>query len=230
MKLSSVALGSFLVSAITAAPALHTVYVTAYTTVLVNREGETIRPTAQVTELPKPETTSSSEAPVPTTSSTEVEEPKPTSTKEPETTTSSTKEPEPTTSSTTSEKPEPTTSSSAPAPSSSSAASPTGSIQSGEGTYYDTGMGACGIVSHDSDYIIAVSHEMFDEHMIDGNPNHNPLCGKKIRAFYEGNSVEVAIVDRCTGCKYNDLDFSPAAFKQIADQGLGRIDITWEWI
>ena len=32
------------------------------------------------------------------------------------------------------------------------------------------------------------------------------------------------------GCAYNDLDFSPAAFDKLADESLGRIDITWEWL
>lgn len=53
---------------------------------------------------------------------------------------------------------------------------------------------------------------------------------QKIRAYYEGNSVDVTVVDRCEGCAYNDLDFSPSAFTQLADKSLGRIDITWEWL
>ncbi|KAF8000259.1 hypothetical protein HF325_005188 [Metschnikowia pulcherrima] len=60
--------------------------------------------------------------------------------------------------------------------------------------------------------------------------NENTLCGKKIRAYYQGKSVEVTAVDRCEGCKPYDIDFSPAAFSQLADQLVGRIKITWEWI
>ncbi|KAF7582851.1 Rare lipoprotein A (RlpA)-like double-psi beta-barrel family protein [Clavispora lusitaniae] len=116
--------------------------------------------------------------------------------------------------------------SSAPAQSSSQASS--GSF-SGDGTYYDTGMGACGTTSTDSDFIVAVSKDLFDQYTPNGNPNHNSLCGKKIEAFYEGKSVEVTVVDRCEGCAYGSLDFSPAAFRQLADQGLGRIKITWNW-
>lgn len=106
---------------------------------------------------------------------------------------------------------------------------PSGSDFSGEGTYYDTGLGACGITNSDTDYIVAISHELFDQYTPNGNPNKNSLCGKKIKASYEGKSVEVTVVDRCEGCAYNDLDFSPSAFTLIADKGLGRIDITWEW-
>lgn len=112
---------------------------------------------------------------------------------------------------------------------SSSAASPTGSVFSGQGTYYSTGLGACGITNVDTDYIVAISHELYDQYTPDGNPNKNTLCGKKIQASYEGKSVEVTVVDRCEGCQYYDLDFSPSAFQSIADESLGRIDITWQW-
>lgn len=101
---------------------------------------------------------------------------------------------------------------------------------SGDGTYYDPGMGACGETNSDSDYIVAISKDLFDQYTPDGNSNHNTLCGKKIKAYYEGNSVEVTVVDRCEGCSYGSLDFSPTAFSQLADEGLGRIKITWNWV
>lgn len=41
--------------------------------------------------------------------------------------------------------------------------------------------------------------------------------------------VTVTVVDRCTGCAFYDLDFSRGAFDQLADESLGRIQITWEW-
>jgi hypothetical protein len=34
--------------------------------------------------------------------------------------------------------------------------------QSGDGTYYSTGLGSCGLTNQDSDYIAAVSHLLFD--------------------------------------------------------------------
>jgi hypothetical protein len=104
--------------------------------------------------------------------------------------------------------------------------------QTGQGTFYATGLGACGIVNKDTDYIAAVSHLLFD--IFPGynhaNPNSNPLCGKKVTASYQGNSVTVILTDRCTGCKITDLDFSPSAFNQLADQSVGRISgMTWVW-
>lgn len=120
----------------------------------------------------------------------------------------------------------PTTTSSESATTSSQAS---GSVFSGEGTYYDPEMGACGKVNSASDMIVAISHELYDEKTPNGNPNKNTLCGKKIRAFYEGKSVEVAVVDRCVGCARDDLDLSPSAFEKIANKDLGRIKLTWEW-
>jgi len=104
--------------------------------------------------------------------------------------------------------------------------------QTGDGTFYATGLGACGITNKDTDHIAAVSHLLFDTYpgYKGGNPNNNPICGRKVIATYKGNSVEVEITDRCTGCAITDLDFSPAAFDLLADEALGRIHpVTWVW-
>lgn len=38
-------------------------------------------------------------------------------------------------------------------------------------------------------------------------------------------------VDRCVGCDSWDLDFSPAAFEQLASFDLGRIyGVQWQWV
>ncbi|KAH6917310.1 riboflavin aldehyde-forming enzyme [Coprinopsis sp. MPI-PUGE-AT-0042] len=104
--------------------------------------------------------------------------------------------------------------------------------QTGEGTYYDTGLGACGETNNDGDYIAAVSHELFDNFPGYGrvNPNLNPMCGRSVTVSYQGRSITVRLVDRCTACKLTDLDFSPAAFKDLAPNGDGRIHgMTWTW-
>lgn len=202
------------------APGVHTVFVTAYTTVIVDQSGVTHTPTLATTETADAGAgANTDEAALSTTSISDVAPP----------TTLTSQNILPSDSNTIAESP----SSSSPLQSQSLAVSssePSGSVQSGEGTYYSTGMGACGVTSQDSDYIIAISHELYDEHDVDNNPNHNPLCGRKIRAHYQGKSVDVKVVDRCEGCAYNDLDFSPSAFTQLADKSLGRIDITWEWL
>ncbi|KAJ4477705.1 RlpA-like double-psi beta-barrel-protein domain-containing protein-containing protein [Lentinula edodes] len=107
---------------------------------------------------------------------------------------------------------------------------------SGDGTYYDAGLGACGITNTDTDYIAAIGEDFFDQYAIhmgvtSGNPNENPICNKKVIATYQGKSVTVAITDRCGGCTNPySLDFTPTAFSQLADQSVGRITgMTWVW-
>jgi hypothetical protein len=104
--------------------------------------------------------------------------------------------------------------------------------QTGQGTFYGTGLGACGITNNDGQYIAAVSHLLFDAFPgYNGvNPNKNPICGRQVTATYQGKSVTVTLTDRCAACKLTDLDFSPAAFNAIADPSVGRISgMTWTW-
>ncbi|KAI0266434.1 barwin-like endoglucanase [Gloeopeniophorella convolvens] len=106
----------------------------------------------------------------------------------------------------------------------------TSGVNQGQGTFFAPGLGACGQTSQDSDLIVAVSTELFNGFPGAGvNPNDNPICGKSITAHFQDKSVTVQVVDRCVGCATNDLDFSPAAFSQLADESLGRINISWEF-
>jgi hypothetical protein len=73
------------------------------------------------------------------------------------------------------------------------------------------GLGACGVTSTDDDDIVSISHFTFDAASNSGNPNQNPLCGRKIRAQKEKDgktvSVDVTVVDRCAYCssKYEHI-------------------------
>ncbi|KAK1245572.1 hypothetical protein MKX08_005201 [Trichoderma sp. CBMAI-0020] len=97
------------------------------------------------------------------------------------------------------------------------AAAFTGSV-----TYYEVGLGACGQTNGDGELVVAVSHSLYDR--------EHP-CGRNIRVHYEGRSVDVRVVDRCTGCAEDDLDLSPTAFQQvIGPLTIGRATATWEWI
>lgn len=173
----------------------------------------------------------------------------------PTTSPSSQPSPEPTTSSTSQPSPEPTTSStsqssSEPTPAPESTSEPTSSSQSqstttqssspstsstpsegefsGDGTFYNTGLGACGIESNDSQFVVAVGYELYDS-VNTANPNNNPLCGRKITVFRGLKSVQVTVVDKCPGCSYYSLDLSPAAFDVLGNPDEGRIPITWIW-
>lgn len=73
----------------------------------------------------------------------------------------------------------------------------------GDLTYYDPGLGACGIDSADDDAVVAVSHYTFDAVQTGSDPNQNPLCGRKIRARRVNEatgksvSIDVTVIDRC---------------------------------
>ncbi|KAK0725487.1 RlpA-like double-psi beta-barrel-protein domain-containing protein-containing protein, partial [Lasiosphaeris hirsuta] len=100
----------------------------------------------------------------------------------------------------------------------------------GSFTWYNTGLGACGLWNSDNELVVAMAKANFDPETPGGNPNNNRLCGRRIRATGNGVSVDVSVVDRCEGCAWGDLDFSPAAFRQFASLDIGRISGTWEWI
>ncbi|KDQ59809.1 hypothetical protein JAAARDRAFT_33392 [Jaapia argillacea MUCL 33604] len=99
----------------------------------------------------------------------------------------------------------------------------------GQGTFYEPGLGACGFTNSASDFVVAISHILYDSYQTaSADPNKNPLCGVGITATYNGKSVGVTVVDRCVSCAEGDLDFSPTAFSQLASQDLGRISgVTW---
>ncbi|OJJ50795.1 hypothetical protein ASPZODRAFT_126737 [Penicilliopsis zonata CBS 506.65] len=80
---------------------------------------------------------------------------------------------------------------------SSSLSSSYGGPYTGDLTYYDPGLGACGITSTSSEMIVAVSHVLFDAAYSGSDPNDNPLCGLKLRIERDSKTVDVKIVDRC---------------------------------
>ena len=106
----------------------------------------------------------------------------------------------------------------------------------GDLTYYETGLGACGITSSNSDPICAVSHIIFDAASTSSNTNNNPLCGRKVRVVHydervsANKSIDLTVVDRCVGCQAVDLDLSYSAFDYLADMDLGRVKGSWAWL
>ncbi|KAI9255105.1 RlpA-like double-psi beta-barrel-protein domain-containing protein-containing protein, partial [Phascolomyces articulosus] len=97
---------------------------------------------------------------------------------------------------------------------------------SGEGTFYNTGLGSCGITNTDSDFICAMNYVDMEN---GANPNNNPKCGRKVQIKGPNGSVTVEVTDTCPTCAKGDIDLSPAAFAEIADFDAGRVDITWDW-
>jgi len=136
--------------------------------------------------------------------------------------------PEPTTSAT------PTTSA-APAPAPVSSTPPStggggggecseGSPCSGDITYYDTGLGACGITSTDTQNVVALPHAFMGE-----QSNGNPYCGRTIAIKCEstGKTSTATVVDKCMGCDGYSIDLSPAVFNDLASESVGRTQASW---
>ncbi|KIJ55840.1 hypothetical protein M422DRAFT_109174, partial [Sphaerobolus stellatus SS14] len=92
----------------------------------------------------------------------------------------------------------------------------------GDFTYYEPGLGACGSTNSASDLIVAVPPETFASYGSQLS-NGNPVCGKKIILEANGKTVTATVEDKCPGCSANDIDLSPAAFKKFADLSVGRI-------
>ncbi|RHZ82906.1 hypothetical protein Glove_103g119 [Diversispora epigaea] len=101
----------------------------------------------------------------------------------------------------------------------------------GEVTWYNVGLGACGVTNNDNECIAAIPGAQFDPYTPNGNPNRNSKCGKSIKVTRGKKSVIVKMMDRCAGCKSGDIDLSPAAFKKIGTLGEGRLKgCTWQYV
>ncbi|WWC68499.1 uncharacterized protein I206_102428 [Kwoniella pini CBS 10737] len=99
---------------------------------------------------------------------------------------------------------------------------PRGTSYTGTGTYYYTGLGACGQYSKDSDFMVALNSAQY------GGGYPGPQCFKGITIQANGKTVSgVTIMDECPTCGYGSLDLSPGLFTQFASEDAGVISITW---
>jgi len=117
------------------------------------------------------------------------------------------------------------------------APSPTSSGNNGDGFifggiatfFYQKGnAGACGEVHSDSDLIAAIDQERYGD-----SGTVSSLCGKQVEIInlQNGKSVVVAIKDSCPTCRdWNSIDLSVGAFTQLAELGIGEIDIKWRFL
>lgn len=93
----------------------------------------------------------------------------------------------------------------------------------GEMTYFTPGMGACGENSGETDSMVAISKDLFDQYTPNGNPNKNPLCGATVTIKgKDGADHKATIWDRCVGCAEADLDMPQAFFNTVTDHADGR--------
>ncbi|KAI0728973.1 expansin family protein [Fomitopsis betulina] len=104
--------------------------------------------------------------------------------------------------------------------------------QTGDVNFTEFGLGACGVTNTDSDDVVAISYEIFDNYPgYNGDPPTNPVCFQQLTITYEGKSVTVTVTDRCSTCSLSDLAVTPGAFEQLADLSAGQLDdATWQWV
>ncbi|WVQ78664.1 hypothetical protein IAT38_000751 [Cryptococcus sp. DSM 104549] len=92
----------------------------------------------------------------------------------------------------------------------------------GVGTFYYTGLGACGQYSSDSDYMVALNSAQY------GSGYPGPQCFKYITIQVGSKQISnVEILDECPTCDYGSLDLSPGLFTQFAGEDAGTIHLTW---
>jgi len=90
-------------------------------------------------------------------------------------------------------------------------------------SFYDAGLGACGTVNSNSDFIVALNAEDF------GGGYPGVHCGKTITMTYGGKTTQATIMDMCPGCPKGGLDLSRGLFSFFESQDKGIIYGDWEF-
>ncbi|QRV95374.1 hypothetical protein RhiJN_23392 [Ceratobasidium sp. AG-Ba] len=100
----------------------------------------------------------------------------------------------------------------------------------GQLTYYEVGLGACGHTNQNFEYVAAIPYELFDNWpgYTVGNPINHPACSRTAEINYMGKTIRVGIVDRCASCALWDLALSPGAYQAFAQLSVGHLsNATW---
>ncbi|KAH7923027.1 hypothetical protein BV22DRAFT_1016204 [Leucogyrophana mollusca] len=87
-------------------------------------------------------------------------------------------------------------------------------------TYFYDGLGACGITSLPTDFIVALNSDQY------GNGAH---CFETITISFGGKTAQAQIVDECPGCPYGGLDFSVGLFEYFSPLSVGVLDGEWSF-
>ncbi|KAG4029541.1 hypothetical protein MFRU_015g00820 [Monilinia fructicola] len=125
----------------------------------------------------------------------------------------------------------PSYTSSAPVVATSSASSstggvcPSGSPCSGDITFYEAGLGACGTTTDGSTF----AGVALPVGLMGSLSNNNPYCGKTItiKCTSTGKTTQATVIDKCMGCEGNSIDLTNFAFDQLAEESVGRTQATW---
>ncbi|KAI1432099.1 RlpA-like double-psi beta-barrel-protein domain-containing protein-containing protein [Xylaria sp. CBS 124048] len=88
----------------------------------------------------------------------------------------------------------------------------------GDMTYYEPGLGACGQTNSASQNVVALSPAQY-----------SGSCGKTITITKNGRSAQAKVVDLCPSCASGSIDVSPAVFQSMADLTVGRMTVAWAY-
>ncbi|WAQ85623.1 hypothetical protein PtA15_6A251 [Puccinia triticina] len=92
----------------------------------------------------------------------------------------------------------------------------------GVATWFRPNLGACGEISSEKDYMIAMNSAQYKS----GGPCHKNVV---IRNKSNGKSVVAKVLDECPSCRWGSLDLSPSAFKALGKLEDGVLPIAWKW-
>ncbi|KAH9905382.1 RlpA-like double-psi beta-barrel-protein domain-containing protein-containing protein [Xylariomycetidae sp. FL2044] len=91
----------------------------------------------------------------------------------------------------------------------------------GDITYYEPGLGACGWTNSDSEHVVALSPAQFA-----ADPD---VCGKSISIQKDGKTASAQVVDKCPSCAAGSIDVSSTVFESLVDLSVGRTTVTWSY-
>ncbi|KAG2020848.1 hypothetical protein CC2G_006146 [Coprinopsis cinerea AmutBmut pab1-1] len=87
-------------------------------------------------------------------------------------------------------------------------------------TFYDAGLGACGRVNTNSDFIVALNAAQW---------NGGAHCFETVTISYRGRTARATVMDLCPGCPYGGLDLTRGLFGYFANHDLGVIHGDWDF-
>ncbi|KAJ8057875.1 hypothetical protein OCU04_013058 [Sclerotinia nivalis] len=98
---------------------------------------------------------------------------------------------------------------------------------SGDITFYEAGLGACGITTDGSSF----AGVALPVGLMGSLSNNNPYCGKTItiKCTSTGKTTQATVIDKCMGCLGNSIDLTNFAFDQLAEESVGRTQATWHF-
>jgi len=56
------------------------------------------------------------------------------------------------------------------------------------------------------------------------------MCGKTIEYTYNGQTAKAKVVEKCMGCKPQDIDLTPGAWKLVTGDAYSRYLATWRFV